>query len=119
MTNEPLDGREALEEYVATLKQLSGKWWGKTPADLKRSWGKYQGKWVVFDCFEGCLYIRKDAKRALAEARKHGYSEPHLYLYDVSADKVYLPDGSDYDPDTYDLHTKQMAEAWLNEGKGN
>jgi hypothetical protein len=99
--NDLQDEQVALEETVAKLRKLSQKWWGNTPADLKRRW--------AFECFSGCICIRKDAKRALAEARKQGYREPHLYLYDVSSDKVYLPDRKEYDPNTDDLHTEPLG----------
>jgi hypothetical protein len=88
------------------LRQLTDKWWDQTVDDLRRHWGKYTGKWVAFECYYGCICVRKDPKRVLKEARKLGFHEPHLYLYDVSSDKVYLPDGKEYDPTTDDLHTE-------------
>ena len=107
MHHDQPESHEAIEELIATLRKLSGKWWGQTVEDVKHQWRKHQGKWVAFECYYGCISVRKDPKRALREARKLGFCEPHLYLYDVSSDKVYLPNGKEYDPATDDLHTEE------------
>jgi hypothetical protein len=107
MTSHDLpEEQESLDEIIASLRKVSDKWWGQTIDDLKWHWGKYHGKWVAFECYSGCIYVSKDPKRALRIARKRGFREPHLYLYDVSSAKVYLPDGKEYDPHTDDLHTE-------------
>jgi hypothetical protein len=102
--------RKAFEKTIATLRMLHTKWWGITVDDLKQRWGKYTGKWVVFECYHGCSCIRKDPKLALKEARKLGFHEPHLYLYDVSSDTVYLVTGAKFERAPTTLVASQRVE---------
>jgi hypothetical protein len=107
MTHHDLpEGQKIVGTTLATLRKLTDKWWGQTVDDFRRHWSKYHGKWVAFECYFGCICVSKDPKRALRVAKKQGFGEPHLYLYDVSSAKVYLPDGKEYDPHTDDLHTE-------------